>query len=470
MTFLTPGRLGKLYEEFAPTRDRTFLDSDLFSYKDCRHETLGSPSHRGYQAAYNPWVFGEIDWVGELASLIPYPPHSFFEQLIQHDHPGLLVRITAPRIANAATLADYEWQLKVLREIITTEQKELGGTTESSWLGGDAFIGGQRTGDMTGKAGCFCVLIYRRCKKTWRLARCIASWWDFPDAIHAVATVNWSSMRGIAYEILTAGTFTLGLGEYGKDFVATREETDDGMSLFFFRRTIGNYIDYDAPVKQAVNQYVCTVFGVVLGVHELSKQAGNGYFTTCLEIGRPPNPSCEVADLYSRQLESMHNIIGQDNTDLGGTVISSWFDQTVSNPELTSREGVFYIIIRASNKASKKRVLKDLWSPESLGRPIQAVVSMERRNPDFSECMQRDYQMLAMQYNFLRGRFPVKDVGVKHRASLLEEKGMHTSGDLLKYGRMGEEGRINLFKRLFLPAIPEAHVHLIADAMGNLAK
>ncbi|KAJ7182357.1 hypothetical protein C8R43DRAFT_1116000 [Mycena crocata] len=212
MTFLTPGRLGKLYEEFAPTRDRTFLDSDLFSYKDCRHETLGSPSHPGYQAAYNPWVFGEIDWVGELASLIPYPPHSFFEQLIQHDHPGLLVRITAPRIANAATLTDYEWQLKVLREMITTEQKELGGTTESSWLGGDAFIGGQRTGDMTGKAGCFCIgFPYDEGVDLQALQEDMA-----PGAVYSIMVglsrcntrrcdgelVKKYSMRGIVYEIL----------------------------------------------------------------------------------------------------------------------------------------------------------------------------------------------------------------------------------------------------------------------------
>ncbi|KAJ7130742.1 hypothetical protein C8R43DRAFT_957105 [Mycena crocata] len=160
--------------------------------------------------------------------------------------------------------------------------------------------------------------------------------------------------------ITSAGTFSLALAEYGKDFVATRERTHDGMSLFYFRRIAPNFVDFEAPVKQELKQYVCNVFGIFLGIYDLPT---TGKFTTCIAIGRPPNPSCEVDDIYSKQIEVMKDIMRQDEISL--------------------------VTLRARNKASKQRILSDLWVPGNVGRPMQAVVVMERRIRDTCGPMQR---------------------------------------------------------------------------------
>ncbi|KAJ7130739.1 hypothetical protein C8R43DRAFT_661224 [Mycena crocata] len=144
MSLLTSGGIffgsAKFCEDFAPIREQTYMDGDLFTYKDCKREVDASGLLRGHVPNFHPLVFGEVDWVGALS-----------------DSVGILVRLKCPTNASDSAKTEFSTQLDAMALIIAQERVETGGFTESSWLGGQINADGEKVFELNGKPGCFSV-------------------------------------------------------------------------------------------------------------------------------------------------------------------------------------------------------------------------------------------------------------------------------------------------------------------------
>ncbi|KAJ7130741.1 hypothetical protein C8R43DRAFT_957104 [Mycena crocata] len=142
-------------------------------------------------------------------------------------------------------------------------------------------------------------------------------------------------------------------------------------------------------------------------------------------------------------------------------------DDTSKDDEILTDEFkvAFPGIQKNNTKRGKKRTNQELMSE----RPDKATVNRSRQSdlpevPSGPIVVERDSVAVTQ---FLKD---IEAFDLSEWAGLLAEKGMCTLADLSKYGRMGEDRRVKLFKRLFLPTIPEAHVLLICDEVGKLGE
>jgi hypothetical protein len=64
----------RLFEDFAPTRDKSMGNSSIFTYKAMAYENEGSTTERGALERFVPTLFGEIDLI-QVMNLDRHPTY-----------------------------------------------------------------------------------------------------------------------------------------------------------------------------------------------------------------------------------------------------------------------------------------------------------------------------------------------------------------------------------------------------------
>ncbi|KAJ7643144.1 hypothetical protein DFH06DRAFT_1333927 [Mycena polygramma] len=105
----------RLFDDFAPTRDRSDGDASIFTYKAMAYETESTSRGRGSLDKYVATVFGEMD-------------------SIEGDNPAIL-RIKCPESLKCSYKAIYAQQVAALTEPLRSDDAEMGGVIGDCWLG-----------------------------------------------------------------------------------------------------------------------------------------------------------------------------------------------------------------------------------------------------------------------------------------------------------------------------------------------
>ncbi|KAJ7601311.1 hypothetical protein DFH06DRAFT_1353402 [Mycena polygramma] len=105
----------RLYDDFAPTRDRSDGSTSVFTYKSIKQEYAPSSRFKGALDKYVVMLFGEMDHV-------------------QGKNPAIL-RLKCPISLKCSAKAVYTGQVKALRAPLQYDQAHLGGVTGASWFG-----------------------------------------------------------------------------------------------------------------------------------------------------------------------------------------------------------------------------------------------------------------------------------------------------------------------------------------------
>ncbi|KAJ6560614.1 hypothetical protein DFH09DRAFT_1364769 [Mycena vulgaris] len=103
--------------DFMPTRDRTVINGELFTFKSCAQEHLATDRRRGCLQEYRATVFGEVDCYLEISRIRT-----------------VVVRLKCPDGVSCAARTLYREQLGVMRRILEFERADLGSTIDRSWF------------------------------------------------------------------------------------------------------------------------------------------------------------------------------------------------------------------------------------------------------------------------------------------------------------------------------------------------
>ncbi|KAJ7020405.1 hypothetical protein C8F04DRAFT_1196680 [Mycena alexandri] len=309
----------------APTRDRSDGKFDLFSYKSLETEVQATLYSRG--ALETLWVtaFGEVEY--------------------SKRGPSAFIKFRCPRDVNCGIKRVYMEQIAQLHSLLSMENSELGGVVVSSWFEGveggvsvadDCFYisvddidqpewywNALNPGDLL---GVWVNILRRDCvRSTGVLCReyklnslyfetvlpttprgqgfaynCDSKPLNIPNLTPPIMLA-----RMLAYE-----SGTVALAEYDRDFVAVRQASLDGGSLFTFKSVPGREQGDDFGTKGALQNYIGSVFGEVGDVYSMSDGL------CVLRIKIPSNASCALSDLWEKQWDVLGDIVAKDESDI----------------------------------------------------------------------------------------------------------------------------------------------------------
>ncbi|KAJ7019069.1 hypothetical protein C8F04DRAFT_1276712 [Mycena alexandri] len=137
--------------------------------------------------------------------------------------------------------------------------------------------------------------------------------------------------------MISYGPAAVALADYDKDFVAVRQASLDGGSLFAFKRMPERDQTTNYGMKESLQNYVGSLFGEVTDVYTLSKGL------CILRIKMPSNASCALRELWDKQLAVLRSVLDRDDPDLGGVVKSSYLDYSAIYPALYPIPGTFFV-------------------------------------------------------------------------------------------------------------------------------
>ncbi|KAJ6448871.1 hypothetical protein C8R47DRAFT_1228624 [Mycena vitilis] len=104
----------RLFDDFAPTRDRSEGEASIFTYKAMAYENESTSRGRGSLDKYVATVFGEMDH-------------------IEGENPAIL-RLKCPQTLKCSFKAIYAQQVNALTAPLRSDDAELGGVIDDSWL------------------------------------------------------------------------------------------------------------------------------------------------------------------------------------------------------------------------------------------------------------------------------------------------------------------------------------------------
>ncbi|KAJ7663743.1 hypothetical protein DFH06DRAFT_1128129 [Mycena polygramma] len=384
----------------------------------------GTHEHRGILANYTGHVFGEIDRVFILAG-----------------DTEAVVRLRLPSDASCALTRLFLDQEEVMREIMATDDLEMGGRIKESFFDLSAshpaidvvphsfYVSLERSAQL--------ISMLRNPRKA--VAKMSFSRYDevderteeivrdrhvepgyprarlFPDSC-----AQWLRMRHQwRGGVFPAGPSALARGKHGRHFASTRDRSSEDCCLYSFKETRYQFDSY-SDKKQALQRYMPLVFGAV-------KQ-------TYICAGRRSPVLCAVA-VSSRHelrgkavvLQAMPYTAQHQEIDVvqQGSVKISWFDQATEGFCVPVKQSGFYVMVQADSLSTAAQFKEDFCTKEAVGQVVQFVVTLERRDLHPVDAPQKVYTMYAAEYQFQ------------------EDGCLPTVGDGLSWRRRGPPGNAN---------------------------
>ncbi|KAJ7781664.1 hypothetical protein B0H16DRAFT_628867 [Mycena metata] len=176
------------------------------------------------------------------------------------------------------------------------------------------------------------------------------------------------------------------LATYGQDFVAIRQRSAGGGSLYHFKQLPQPDIPQDPQRRGFLWDYVGHVFGEVVAVYESDSQ-------TAIYLRCPSGASCALVNLWHKQMEVLSSILAKDRLELGGTVDQdSFFDCAWAPSPLDAN--LAHVLIRTRSVEGLAQKLEEDSS-------VICEVTFARHQTDLvsREDMERSYRLDLVSYS-----------------------------------------------------------------------
>ncbi|KAJ7844552.1 hypothetical protein B0H13DRAFT_1908812 [Mycena leptocephala] len=358
--FLDPTEYGtvassRLFEDFAPTRDKSLGTSSIFTYKAMAHEYEGSTTERGTLEMFAPTLFGEIDLIQSSPSLL---------------------RLRCPSMVKCSVKALYAEQIAVLREPLVMDDTDLGGLVANTWF--------ERAG-IKGNCEDACIYVHLRDfdESEWtygsnlfegqlvgmwvtlRRVDCVVAGqlsrtYELNSDFFTPITLSPDECKGKNYIHRTCqalqhlhvkphivnmlarfrgeNSLVVARAEYDKDFAAVRKRTLDGGCLYLYKEIAHDENSGNYGCKGSLWNYVGYVFGELdlLYTTATTKES-------VLRLKCPAGASCEVTRLFDEQDAVLKKIIAAEDETIGGLTVRSYLDYHTIDPILGPVDGCFYV-------------------------------------------------------------------------------------------------------------------------------
>ncbi|KAJ7036745.1 hypothetical protein C8F04DRAFT_1181091 [Mycena alexandri] len=333
-----------LHKDFAPTRDRSDGKFDVFTYKFLETEVEATAYTRGELEPLWMTAFGEVESAERGSSAY--------------------IKFRCPKNVKCSVKQVYKQQIARLSDLLSEENSELGGGVVSSWFKDDA----------TPEDDCFYISVDDIDPPEWYCEALspgdlLVAWVgiqrkDCPrptgdlgreyklNALYFESVLA-NTVDGAAAEykplnanltltimlarMLANGPATVALAEYDKDFVAIRQASIDGGSLFAFKAMPERDQGDDYGTKASLRTYVGSVFGEVANIYTVSDGL------CILQFKLPSNATCALTELWDKQWGVLGSILSQDEAFTCGNVGSSFFDYSAVFPSMFPAPGSFYV-------------------------------------------------------------------------------------------------------------------------------
>ncbi|KAJ6454555.1 hypothetical protein C8R47DRAFT_1083063 [Mycena vitilis] len=363
----------------------------------------GTRERRGILANYTGHVFGEIDRVFILAG-----------------DTEAVVRLRLPSDASCALTRLFLDQEEVMREIMATDDLEMGGRIKESFF------------DLSASHPAIDVVPHSFYVSLERSDRLISMLRNPGKAVAKMSFSRYDEVDERTEETVRSyriDMWSLDIRE--PDYFPTRVRNGYvcdingavGCSLQdLLPSRVGSTVVILHPrgigrpriavyKKQALQRYMPLVFGAVKQTYICVRlwssawsslfvdQKQDGGLRFCVLLQCPPGTSCEAKLFYYRQCLTLRNIVRDELSDSGSVKIS-WFDQATEGFCVPVKQSGFYVMVQADSLSTAAQFKEDFCTKEAVGQVVQFVVTLERRDLHPVDAPQKVYTMFAAEYQF----------------------------------------------------------------------